>query len=348
MPIFKQFTPHIIFSTLIFLTSMSSHAERIALPEIGGSSASLVTPVEEYETGKAVLRNIRRAGGILEDPLIVEYINNLGYSLLANSSSSMKNFYFFMLNDKDINAFALPGGFIGINYGLFLHSGSESEMASVFAHEIAHVTQRHHARRYEFGNQSNIPAVAAMIAAIILGSGNFEVTEAALATMAATSIQRQLDFTRENQKEADQMGISLLSDSGFDPYSMATFFETLEKNTRLYGAQAPEFLRTHPVNKTRIADARNRAKHLPAHPLSEQQTYLLMRKRLQVLTNKDKQQVLKTFEKNIISGNYLDKNAENYGYALALTENKQYAKSRKIINTLLKNKKPLSFLKWFC
>ncbi|HEB55039.1 MAG TPA: M48 family peptidase [Gammaproteobacteria bacterium] len=324
---------------LIFLSLLipfSLPAQQIELPEIGASGAASVTPTEEYETGKAVVRNIRRAGGVLDDPLIHEYINNLGYSLIANSDSSMKNFYFFMVNDSQINAFALPGGFIGVNYGLLLATESESELASVLAHEIAHVTQRHHARAYEQGKKSNIPAMAALIAAIILGGKNYEVGEAAMATMAATSIQNKLDFTRANEKEADYIGIALLSKSGYDPFSMASFFEKLAKNSRLYGESAPEFLRTHPVSKNRVADARNRARTLPRHPQKDQKTYLLIRSRLRVLTSHDKRKTLAYFRKNLAAKNYLDPDAENYGYALSLIDNKQFDLARKVLNKLLK------------
>jgi len=324
---------------LIFLSALipfNSSAQQIELPEIGGSGAASVTPTEEYETGKAVMRNIRRAGGVLDDPLVHEYINNLGYSLIANSDSSMKNFYFFMVNDSQINAFALPGGFIGVNYGLLLATESESELASVLAHEIAHITQRHHARAYEQGKKSNIPAMAALLAAIILGGNNYQVGEAALATMAASSIQNKLDFTRANEKEADYIGIALLSKSGYDPFSMASFFEKLAKNSRLYGKSAPEFLRTHPVSKNRVADARSRARTLPRHPQKSQKTYLLIRSRLRVLTSHDKRKTLSYFRKNLAAKDYLDPDAENYGYALSLIENKKFEQARKILNKLLK------------
>ncbi len=336
--IFPSFATSLYALQLIFLSALLPFdlpAQQIELPEIGGSGAASVTPTEEYKTGQAVVRNIRRAGGVLNDPLIHEYINNLGYSLIANSDSTMKNFYFFMVNDSQINAFALPGGFIGVNYGLLLATESESELASVLAHEIAHITQRHYARAFERGKKSNIPAMAALIAAIILGGKNYQVGEAALATMTARSIQNKLDFTRANEKEADYIGIGLLSASGYDPFAMANFFEKLAKNSRLYGESAPEFLRTHPVTKNRIADARNRARTLPRHPQKNEKTYLLIRSRLRVLTSHDKRKTLAYFRKNLAAKEYLDLDAENYGYALSLIENKKFKQARKILNKLL-------------
>ncbi len=323
----------ILFSLLI---PLSSSAQQIKLPEIGGIGAASVTPTEEYETGKAVMRNIRRAGKVLDDPLIHDYINNLGYSLVVNSDSRMKNFYFFMVKDSQINAFALPGGFIGVNYGLMLVTESQSELASVLAHEIAHITQRHHARAFAQGKKSNIPAIAALIAAIVLGGNNPQIGEAALATITASSIQNKLDFTRADEEEADSFGIALLSASGYDPFSMANFFEKLARNSRLYGQSAPEFLRTHPVTKNRIADARNRARLLPRHPRKSQKIYLLMRTRLRVLTSHNKQKTLAYFRRNLAAKEYLDLDAENYGYALSLIENKKFKQARKILGKLLK------------
>lgn len=331
-----SFLAPLLLSLLCSLPAPALYAQPVELPEIGAAGAASVTPVEEYETGKAVVRNIRRAGGVLEDPLVHEYINNLGYSLIANSDSQMKDFYFFMVNDGQINAFALPGGFIGVNYGLLLASESESELASVLAHEIAHVTQRHHARAYEQGSKSNIPAMAALIAAIILGGKNYEVGQAALATMAATSIQRQLDFTRANEKEADYIGIALLAESGYDPFSMASFFEKLDRNARLYGDSAPEFLRTHPVSKNRVADARNRARTLPRQVPRDQKSYLLMRNRLRVLASDEPRKTLAYFRDNLEKGNYVDKDAEEYGYVLSLIENGRFKPARTRIERLLK------------
>jgi len=143
--------------TVLFVLSLSVllsqpalvAAQNIALPEIGDSSGALVTPTEEIRTGEAVVRNIRRMGGILDDPLTNDYLNNLGFKLVSHSDTKQRHFEFFMVNDGGINAFALPGGYIGINYGLFLATESENELASVIAHETAHVTQRHHARAYE-------------------------------------------------------------------------------------------------------------------------------------------------------------------------------------------------------
>ncbi len=315
----------------------AAYGQSIALPEIGQSGGAGVTPSEERRTGEAVMRNFYRMGAILDDPLLHDYINLLGYSLIPASNSSKRDFQFFMVDDDSINAFALPGGYIGVNYGLLLATESESEVASVLAHEIAHVTQRHHARAYEFASQNNIPVLAALIAAIVLGTQNGELAQAALATVTAGSIQQQINFTRENEKEADYIGIQLLADSGYNPQSMAAFFSQLSKESRLYGPQAPEFLRTHPVNESRIADASNRAAQLTAKKsYRSQKNYFLMRARVQVLTSEDKKKLVTQLSGKLKNGQYQDREATLYAIALGLMESGQYQQARTKLDALLK------------
>jgi predicted Zn-dependent protease len=330
---------------MLFTSSPVLLAQNIALPDIGDSGATVLTPEQERRTGQAIIRNIRRAGGILDDPLVTEYINQVGYKLVSHSQANHSDFAFFVINDPEINAFALPGGFIGINYGLILSSQSESELASVIAHEIAHVTQRHHARAYEMASENNIPVMAALIAAIVLGSNNSEVGEAAMASLAAGTVQRQIDFTRENEKEADHIGIALLSDAGFDPFSMGDFFDTLHRRSRLHGPQAPEFLRTHPVNENRVADAKNRASQYPRAQLKNEFDFHLVKTRLQAISDTQPARLLETFKNNLESGRYANKTAEQYGYVLALAENGQYNKAEHILKQLLaKNPQRIAYL----
>lgn len=309
---------------LISLFSVVCSANTIDLPDIGDSAGN-ISPLEEYRVGEAIIRNIRRAGGVLDDPLIQDYLNELGFRLVA-PSESQQLFHFFLIKDGSINAFALPGGFIGINAGLILATKSESELAGVMAHEIAHVTQRHHARRFEEDSNS-IPIIAALIAAIVLGSQDNEIGQAALASAAAGSAQQQINFTRANEKEADRIGINLLIKAEFNPHGMADFFDTMDKQSRLYGINIPEFLRSHPVNPARIADAKHRAKnHINSHTTNSN-NYHLLRARLNVLSKVDKTALLKDYSSRLRLGNYQNKEATRYGYALALQANKKYTKA---------------------
>jgi predicted Zn-dependent protease len=196
-----------------------------------------------------------------------------------------------------------------------LATKSESELAGVMAHEIAHVTQRHHARRFEQGS-SNIPIIAALIAAIVLGSQDSDIGQAALASVAAGSAQQQIDFTRANEK--------------------VDFFDTMDKQSRLYGDSIPEFLRSHPVNPARITDAKHRANKYPNIPATNSTTYYLLRTRLEVLANDDKVALLKRFSSMLQRGNYKNEEATRYGYALALLANKKYTQALQQTHILLK------------
>ncbi len=325
----------LIFIFLLCLPVQLVSASSIELPDIG-DNAGAVSPAEEFRTGEAVIRNIRRAGGILDDPLVQSYLEELSFRLVASNQGDQL-FHFFLIKDMDINAFALPGGFIGINAGLILLTKNESELAGVIAHEIAHVTQRHFARRTE-ETTSNIPVLAAMIAAIILGSQDEQVGQAALATAIAGTAQKQLNFTRANEKEADRIGISLLIKSGFDPQGMADFFESMGKRARLYGDGVPEFLRTHPLTPARITDARDRANQYPQKQVTSSLSYYLLRTRLQVLASDNPAELVKDFQQRLQRGNYQNRESTRYGYALALLAAKKYDRALKQTRLLLKKR----------
>ncbi|VAW91802.1 Exported zinc metalloprotease YfgC precursor [hydrothermal vent metagenome] len=328
----------VIYISHLFNVANIAIAQQINLPDIGDSGAALVTLEEEERTGEAVLRNIRRAGGLIEDPILVDYINRLGHKLVAASVDKKTSFHFFIIDDSSINAFALPGGYIGVHYGLFLAMRNESELAAVLAHEIAHVTQRHHVRSYASSQYSNTQILAAVIAAIILGGSNPEVGEAAIATAIAGTTQNQINFTRSNEMESDRIGISLLTDAGFNPQSMADTFQILADSARLYGPQIPEFLLTHPVSSTRLADARNRAGDIQQiKRQAPELQYHLARSKLRVYTSSNLNDTLKAFQQNLKTGSYLNHKAEMYGYALILIKKENFTQATKIVDLLYKS-----------
>ncbi len=326
----------ILFIALSLLFSHTNiHSEELLLPDMGNSADFSVSPAEEKRTGEAVIRNIRRGGGVVDDPLIEDYLDHLGFRLISNTNHGDQHFKFFLINDKILNAFALPGGFIGINYGLILATESEKELASVMAHEVAHITQRHHARAYEAGSNQG-PILAALIAAIILGGANSQIGEAAFAATAAGMMQSQINFTRANEKEADYMGIQMLANAGYDPMAMATFFGRMEKESRLYGSSTPEFLRSHPMSTNRMADAINRASGLQKRKTNfDTQSFDLIRARIRALAHDDKNNAVIEFTKHLENGRFQNRSAEEYGYALSLMNTKQYAKANKILDKLL-------------
>ncbi|MEE9412139.1 MAG: M48 family metalloprotease [Methylococcales bacterium] len=235
----------------------------IKLPDFGDSTGQLISPEEEKKFGKRFFYALQQRAELNKDLEIHEYIELLGQRLVKNSDSPQVPFHFFVVMDPQINAFAGPGGYIGINAGLILRSKREGELASVMAHEIAHVTQRHLYRAYEASKQLSIPATMATIASLLLGFVSPELAQGALIATQAGSIQYQINFTRDNEQEADRVGMQMLSQSQYDPRNMVSFFKTLQEASRLYGNGPPEFLRTHPLPTSRIADAAARADKFP-------------------------------------------------------------------------------------
>ena len=287
------------------------------LPSIGDSAGAVISPGQEQQLGAAFMRQLRSSGVILEDLEITRYLQSLGQRLTVNSENPEQRFTFFVVNEPSINAFAGPGGYIGVHTGLFLASENESELAGVLAHEIAHVTQRHLARAYEASERLSLPSMAAMLAAILVASQNSEAGQAAMAAVAAGGLQYQINFTRANEKEADRVGIQTLAQAGFDTYGMPRFFERLQKNSRLYGNRPPEFLSTHPVTTDRIAEATSRAERYSASTQPDSLDFQLVRAKLRVNSYENPNQVLDDFQR------YLDKAQDSapeklYEYPLLL------------------------------
>lgn len=256
------------------------------LPDIGSPASTLMTLDDEYQIGRMVVRGLRDQDQILEDPEIAEYLQSLGSRLSSEAHDGVRKFTFFTVKDRAINAFALPGGFIGVNAGLILETKDESELAGVMAHEIAHVTQRHIARSIEAQSRSSLVSTAAMLAAILLGAaaGGGDGAMAGVAAAQSLAIQQQISFTRENEAEADRVGLGILARSGFDPEGMPDFFETLSRHVGSSELNIPEMLRSHPVTSSRIAETKERAEQLHVDPTPDSLSYAISRERLRVLT----------------------------------------------------------------
>ena len=308
-------------------------AENIRLPDMGDSAGAILSPEQEQRIGTEFLRRIRLNYQLVEDPEINEYIINLGNRLAANSDNPTQSFTFFVINDTGINAFAAPGGFIGVNAGLITSSESESELASVMAHEIAHITQRHMARAFEAQNNLDLPSIVGVIAAIIIGSQNSELGRATLSASQAAAVQAQLDFTRSNENEADHIGIQTLAGSDFNPRAMTTFFERLQQASRYY-SKPPEFLSTHPVTVARIANSRSRAERYPYQQYADSLEYHLIREKLRFSSNKPHN--VSYYEQTLTSKQYHSETATRYGYTLSLGYAGRIEQALHEINTLLK------------
>jgi len=257
------------------------------LPDMGTAAQATLSIEDEYRIGRMVMRGLRESGSLLEDPEIGEYVQSLGLRLSSLAHDGNRDFNFFLVRDSAINAFALPGGFIGVHSGLLLETASESELAAVLAHEVAHVTQRHIARGLENQGRASLVSTAATLAAILLGAiagVPSNATMGAITAAQSLAIQSQISFTRENEYEADRVGIGILTAAGFDPNSMAAFFETMGRRTQLGPNQIPELLQTHPVTSARIAEARGRAAQQPEVMPRPSFGYALAKERVRVLS----------------------------------------------------------------
>lgn len=326
----------ILFICLLFL-SPGLHAGEILLPDMGDSSSTVLSPERAQQIGQDALRQFRQAGLLIEDDESARYVQALGYRLISSSESAAEDFTFFLIDEPSINAFAMPGGYIGIHTGLILASRSESELAAVVAHEIAHVTQNHIGRGLEAANKYSLPLTAAAIAAIILSGGDAQVSEAAIASTLAASSQMQLNYSRLHEQEADRVGMQLLAHAEFDPNGMPGFFERLQQEYRYQENALPEYLSTHPITVSRISDAQNRASHYPPSRSQPDPDYHIIKARLRVKATRNTEALERQLAENIHKGRYADKSAEEFAYALVLMENRKYAQARDILVSLFKH-----------
>jgi predicted Zn-dependent protease len=332
--------PHIVLflACLILPLGPGLSGQEIDLPELGSPSDRYLTPTGEKKLGREFMLSVKKSADVLEDPLISEYVQELGNRLLKQSDAAGEEFHFFVLDEPSINAFAGPGGYIGLNSGLILATQSESELASVVAHEIAHVTQKHLLRAFDAANEMSGKTAALLLASILVGVAGSPDAGIAMATGAqASAIQEQINFTRSNEEEADSVGIEILAEAEFDPRAMPVFFERLTHASRLYESGIPEMLRTHPVTTNRIADALGRAEQHAYRQYPSDLSFYLIREALRVRQFKEPAQAVKHFASGLDEGRHLNQEAHEYGYALALMRDRQYTKAASILDRLLKS-----------
>ena len=266
----------LLSSALVIALGMTcASAQESRLPDIGSSTGELLTPRKQQEYGSMMLAQLRHYEYTLEDPLIASWLDTLGTRLAANSDKPRQPFTFFMLRERQINAFATLGGYIGVNSGLVLAADREDEVAAVLSHEIAHVTQQHVLRGVERAQRDSIPILLAMLGAVVAaqasgGNSSDDAIQAAVIGAQGLMYQRQIDYTRSNESEADRIGIQTLSRSHYDTAAMAGFFSTLNSRSRAnragYYGETPSYLMTHPVTTTRIAEAKDLAAKLERSP----------------------------------------------------------------------------------
>lgn len=289
------------------------------LPDMGSPAQAIITLEDEYRIGRMIVRGLRDSDQILDDPEVAEYIQSVGLKLASQAQEGHQNFDFFVVKDNEINAFALPGGFVGVNAGLILETKNEGELASVLAHEIAHVSQRHIARSIAEQSRSGLVSTAAMLAAILLGAatGSGDMAMAGVMAAQGLAIQNQISFTRDNESEADRVGIAFLANSGFDPNTMPAFFETLGRRAGASEGMVPEMLRTHPVSTTRISETRSRAQQYQGPYKPDSLGYALTRERMRVLSTPAGKTALDYYAA-VITNEADASPAQRYGKGLAL------------------------------
>lgn len=289
----------------------------LALPDLGDSSARILSSDSEREYADALLRQLRNYEFVLEDAELTEYLETLAQRLVQASGRSGQRFHFALADAPMVNAFASPGGLIVAFSGLVLAAETESELAAVLAHEIAHVTQRHIARAMESAVEDALPILLGSVALALAARGQGDGSQAALVGGMALLQQRQINFTRDNEHEADRLGIQTLARAGFDPTGMSDFFSRLGTIYRAQGSDYPEYLRTHPVTTTRIAEAKARAEQVRTGSHRSSLEFALARERVRVLTARDLPRLVRYY-RELRPEASAEPRALRYGMALAL------------------------------
>lgn len=326
-----------IILILMLTAVLPAAAQTLALPNFGDPSREYLSPTDERHLGSAVVQRMRDQGVLIDDVLLREYLNSIGQRIAASADYDGDPFTFFWINGSDINAFASPGGFIGVYAGLFLATRNEDELAGVLAHEIAHVVQRHIARAFADAKRLALPMAAAMIAATVLAaSTDNQAANAAMAGTMAANAQHQINFTRANEQEADRVGTQLLARAGFDPNGMSSFFERLQRLSGSADSKGFEFLMTHPLPGRRAADTMDRGVIRPSGTARDREAYYMAKARMTVLISRNTSDLLQHYQATLASGDYADESAERYGYVLALKRAGRYQEAQTQLARLLK------------
>ncbi|WP_434049313.1 M48 family metalloprotease [Marinobacter salarius] len=304
------------------VSQASAQSSDSTLPSIGGAGGGLISERQETDIGRQVMTSIRRSAPQITDALVQDYLNSIIYRLVPSAPLSSSDLTLAIIDSPDINAFAVPGNVVGVNGGLFLNAESEQQFASVLAHELAHLSQRHFARRLEQQETSAPLTIAGMIAGIILSAvTQSDVGIAAIAGTQALAVQNMLAYSRAHEQEADRVGMDILASSGMDPRGMPEMFEIMMRQNRLQGNRVPEYLSTHPLTQNRVSDTRNRAEQYPRRDVADAQEYHLVRSRLQVRYAKSADIAVETFKDYLNRSDTEKPDAIRYGLAVALLRN---------------------------
>lgn len=305
-----------------------------SLPDMGTSAGSTLSIGQEMQMGDFYVRQLRGSAPLINDPLLVQYINSLGMRLVAHAYSVKTPFHFYLVNNDEINAFAFFGGNVVLHSALFRYTDNESQLASVMAHEISHVTQRHLARAMEDQKSSAPLTWAGALGSILLAMASPQAGMAALTGTLAGTRQGMISFTQQNEQEADRIGIQVLQRAGFDPQAMPTFLEKLLDQSR-YSSRPPEILLTHPLPESRLSDARNRANQMRPVVVQSSESFYMAKARTLGMYNSGRNQLTDDLLDSWAKGNVREQRAAQYGRALKAMEAKDFAGAQKLLQPLL-------------
>lgn len=328
----------VAFSCILSLATAPSLSVAQNLPSLGGTEREELSPLMERKLGEHIMRDLRHDPDYLDDAPLLEYLNNFGSSLVAAGpelrGEAGYDFFFFAVRDPNLNAFALPGGFIAVHSALLLAAQTESELASVMAHEIGHVSQRHIARMLGNQHQDALIPLAGMILGVLAARSSPDVAAAAMLGGQGLAMQRQLSFSRDAEREADRVGLQILGDRGFDTSGMVAFFGRLQTATRAYNDSTPAYLRSHPMTTERIADIQARTRNQRYRQHVDSLDFHLIRARVRVLQDSSQQglqDAAAVFDSLLLQKNRTQTIAAKYGLAFIALKQGAPAKAQALL-----------------
>ncbi|MDF3029624.1 MAG: peptidase [Moraxellaceae bacterium] len=335
-----------LLTALLLLCALSAPAgaerQGSELPELGDAVSATISPEQEYRLGRAFLRHLRGSTPTVNDPLVQDYLERLCYRLAFHGPLQHPDLSLVIIRDRGVNAFAVPGGIIGVNVGLLLTAENEAELGSVLAHELGHLSQRHFARQLAESKQSQWLYLAGLLSTLALAAaGDGQSAAAMSATTTAAMVDKRLSYSRQYEQEADRIGMQTLADAGLDPHAMPAFFQRLERQTRM-STSIPEFVLTHPLTGSRIADTFNRAQQYPKRRYQDTLDYQLARLRFRVQFMPDSFNSVAHFQRLLANDDAKADRARvnRLGLVLALTRQKQFAEAREAVAPLLAGDAP--------
>lgn len=333
--IYQTLMVALLFALMSVLAPRAWTANDLNLPLLGDTTSSIISPQQEYELGRAWLAAFRSRVKTLDDPELQFYLENLLYDLAEHSELEDHRLDLVLINNPTLNAFAVPGGVVGVHTGLFQHAENEAQLSAVLAHELAHLSQRHFARSLETRKASTVGTMAGLLAGIILAATvGGDAGMAAMTMTQAAALEHSLRYSRQNEQEADRIGIDTLFQSGRDPGAVSAMFENMLAATRYTGQRPPEFLLTHPLTEKRVADARGRIQDYPSRQYTNANQYYFMRARAQLWLDKNPQKSIQRFSSEM-EGHTSSKAASTYGLALALSQAGDHQRARETLQPLI-------------